>query len=181
MESRLEQAAALGQKDKGPAFISLINEIISRSDQSTVVPDIQTLVGFVVNQESVGLVVGRQVLSELVRIVGEGGISDPEIRKRVVEETIEVAQPKIVSYEEQVSFRLHFSHSLLNLIQVSNLRFQLADILEAEEEWSDCARVLMGIQLDSNQRFVAPCDFCKLLKSCTDLWLMERKCRSMYG
>ncbi|GAW05371.1 hypothetical protein F5879DRAFT_873750 [Lentinula edodes] len=136
MEGRLEQAAALGQKDKGPAFISLINEIISRSDQSTVARDIPTLVGFVVNQESVGLVVGRQVLSELVRIVGDGTISDPEVRKRVVQETIETTQPKIVSYEEQVS----------------NLRFQLADIYENEEEWSDAARVLMGIQLDSNQR-----------------------------
>lgn len=114
MESRLEQITALGQKEKGPVFISLINEIISRSDQSTVAPDIKTLVGFVVNQESVGLVVGRQVLTELVRITGEGGISNPEVRKRVVEETIEVAQPKIVSYEEQVSFLcISFSKPLI--------------------------------------------------------------------
>ncbi|KIK68131.1 hypothetical protein GYMLUDRAFT_36968 [Collybiopsis luxurians FD-317 M1] len=136
MQGRLEQAAALGQKDKGPAFISLIHEILSRTDLSTVPHDIQALVGFVVNQDSVGLVVGRQVLSELVRMIGEGSISDIEIRKRVVQETIDTAQPKIVSYEEQVS----------------NLRFQLADIYEDEEEWSDAARVLMGIQLDSNQR-----------------------------
>ncbi|KAJ3722904.1 hypothetical protein C8R42DRAFT_578908 [Lentinula raphanica] len=136
MEGRLQQAAALGQKDKGPAFISLIVEIVSRSDQSTVAQDLQTLVGFVVNEESVGLVVGRQVLSELVRILGDGTLSDPEVRKRVVQETIEITQPKIVSYEEQVT----------------NLRFQLADIYELEEEWSEAARVLMGIQLDSNQR-----------------------------
>lgn len=156
MEGRLEQAAALGQKDKGPAFISLINEIISRSDQSTVARDIPTLVGFVVNQESVGLVVGRQVLSELVRIVGDGTISDPEVRKRVVQETIETTQPKIVSYEEQVSFRKANQTAPLTIcLKVSNLRFQLADIYENEEEWSDAARVLMGIQLDSNQRCVA--------------------------
>ncbi|KAF5389096.1 hypothetical protein D9757_004911 [Collybiopsis confluens] len=136
MDSRLDQAAALGQKDKGPAFISLIHEILSRPDQSTAPQDIQALVHYVVNQDAVGLVVGRQVLSELVRMVGEGSIADIEIRKRVVQDTIDTVQPKIVSYEEQVS----------------TLRFQLADIYENEEEWSDAARVLMGIQLDSNQR-----------------------------
>ncbi len=113
MENRLEQAAALGQKDKGPAFISLINEIISRPDQSAVAQDLHTLVAFVVNQESVGLVVGRQVLSELVRTIGEGSISDPEIRKRVAEDTISTAQPRIVSYEEQVRRYLTFQRKIV--------------------------------------------------------------------
>lgn len=36
--------------------------------------------------------------------------------------------------------------------QVNTLRFQLADLLEEEEDWSDAARVLMGISLDSGQR-----------------------------
>lgn len=39
-----------------------------------------------------------------------------------------------------------------NIDQVNLLRFQLADLLEEEEEWSDAARVLMGISLDSGQR-----------------------------
>ncbi len=38
-------------------------------------------------------------------------------------------------------------------LQVNILRFQLADILEEEEEWSEAARVLMGISLDSGQRY----------------------------
>ncbi|THV08515.1 hypothetical protein K435DRAFT_708361 [Dendrothele bispora CBS 962.96] len=138
MESRLVQLSSLGQKDKGPAFIALVHEIIARPDQSAVAQDIHALVDFVVNQESVGLVVGRQVLSELVKVLGEGQIADPEIRKRVVKDTIDTTQPKIVSFEEQVS----------------TLRFQLADILEEEEEWSEAARVLMGISLDSGQRCV---------------------------
>jgi len=37
-------------------------------------------------------------------------------------------------------------------IQVNTLRFQLADLLEEEEEWSAAARVLMGISMDSGQR-----------------------------
>lgn len=42
--------------------------------------------------------------------------------------------------------------------QVSTLRFQLADLLEEEEEWSEAAKVLMGISLDSGQRCV-PLDY----------------------
>jgi COP9 signalosome complex subunit 4 len=39
-------------------------------------------------------------------------------------------------------------------VQVNSLRFQLADLLEEDEEWSEAARVLMGISLDSGQRWV---------------------------
>jgi COP9 signalosome complex subunit 4 len=35
---------------------------------------------------------------------------------------------------------------------VNGLRYQLAEILEAEEEWSEAARTLMGISLDSATR-----------------------------
>jgi len=37
--------------------------------------------------------------------------------------------------------------------KVNTLRFQLADLLEEEEEWSAAARVLMGISMDSGQRY----------------------------
>ncbi|KAG6860379.1 hypothetical protein C0995_011986 [Termitomyces sp. Mi166 len=132
MEAQLAQISALSQKDKGPAFIALIPEILSRPDPSRLVADLHKLVDTVVNQDSVGLVVGRQVLSELVKILGEGSIKDAELRKRVVEDTLTTVQPRIVSYEEQVN----------------TLRFQLADLLEEEEEWSESARVLMGISLE---------------------------------
>jgi len=138
MEAKLAQFSALGQKDKGPAFISLIPEILSQPGPA-LAKDLHILVDTVVNQDSVGLVVGRQVLSELVKILGEGGISDSDLRKRVVEDTLATVQPRIVSYEEQVN----------------TLRFQLADLLEEEEEWSDAARVLMGISLDSGQRSIS--------------------------
>ncbi|KAJ7283619.1 hypothetical protein C8J57DRAFT_1432677 [Mycena rebaudengoi] len=139
METKLQSLSSLNQKDKGPAFIAIIHEILSRPDQSAVAPDIHTLVDTVVNQDSVGLVVGRQVLSELVKILGEGAVKHPELRKSLVEDTLATIQPRIVSYEEQVNI----------------LRFQLADILEEEEEWSEAARVLMGTSLDSGQRAMA--------------------------
>ena len=101
MEAKLNQISSLSQKDKGPAFISLISEILSQSD-SEVSKDLHTLVDTVVNHDNVGLVVGRQVLSELVRILGEGAIKDLDLRKRVVVDTLATVQPRIVSYEEQV-------------------------------------------------------------------------------
>ncbi|KNZ81463.1 COP9 signalosome complex subunit 4 [Termitomyces sp. J132] len=121
MDAQLVQISTLNQKDKGPAFIALIPEILSRLDPSSLVADLHKLVDTVVNQDSVGLVVGRQVLSELVKILGEGSVKDAELRKRVVEDTLTTVQPRIVSYEEQVN----------------TLRFQLADLLEEEEEWSE--------------------------------------------
>ena len=39
--------------------------------------------------------------------------------------------------------------------KINSLRFQLADLLENEEEWSEAARVLMGISMDSGHRCVA--------------------------
>ncbi|KAI0771632.1 hypothetical protein BD413DRAFT_58918 [Trametes elegans] len=136
MESRLAQFAALNQKDKATAYQSLLSEILSRSDQSNLTAEIHTLIDNVVNQESVGLVISRGVLSELVKALSEGKVKDPEQRKQIVEDTLRIVQPRIVSYEEQVN----------------SLRFQLADIFEEEESWSEAARVLMGISLDSGQR-----------------------------
>ena len=38
--------------------------------------------------------------------------------------------------------------------QVNSIRLQLAELFESEEEWSDAARILMGLSLDSSQRYV---------------------------
>jgi COP9 signalosome complex subunit 4 len=100
MDSRLAQFAALNQKDKAPAYLSLVSEILARQDQSLTALDLHTLVETVV--QDAGIVVGRQVLSELVRNLGTGSISLHNLRKRVVEETLNTLQPRIVSYEEQV-------------------------------------------------------------------------------
>jgi COP9 signalosome complex subunit 4 len=103
MESKLAQFATLSQKDKGPAYLSLLAEILSRTDQSSVASDLHTVVSTVVNQDNVGLVVGRQVLSELVKMLGEEVVKDRNLRKRIVEDTLATLQPRLVSYEEQVN------------------------------------------------------------------------------
>lgn len=102
MDTKLAQCAALGQKDKGPAFVALVHETVATNSPS-IAADLRLLVDTVVNQDSIGIVVGRQVLSEFVKTLGEGAIKDGELRKKIVEETLSTVQPKIVSYEEQVS------------------------------------------------------------------------------
>jgi COP9 signalosome complex subunit 4 len=101
MEAQLAKCAALGQKDKGPAFVALIQQIITQNTPQTAA-SIHTLVDYVASQESVGIVVGRHVLTELVKLLGDGTVKDPDLRKRIVEDTISTIQPRIVTYEEQV-------------------------------------------------------------------------------
>ena len=105
MDAELAQITSLDNRSKPQALIKLVNSLITRKDPSTLAADLHTVVDYVVNQDSVGLVVGRQVLSELVKQLGEGAISDQDVQKRVVEDTIATVQPKIVSYEEQVSIK----------------------------------------------------------------------------
>ncbi|KAL9712900.1 hypothetical protein Ac2012v2_004140 [Leucoagaricus gongylophorus] len=139
MESKLAQYSLLTQKDKGPAFISLIFEIVAQPDPALISKDIHTLVDTLINQDNIGLVVSRQVLSELVKILGGSTFKNHELKKCVVKDILATVQPRIVSYEEQVN----------------GLKFQLADLLELEEEWSEAARVLMSTSLESGQRSVS--------------------------
>ncbi|KAJ8456724.1 hypothetical protein ONZ45_g18604 [Pleurotus djamor] len=133
MESKLAQCASLAQKDKAPSYLSILSDALSGQ---RIVQDIHTIVDHIVNQDSTTLVAGRQVLAELAKQLGDNGaIKDAEIRKVIAQDTLELVKSKI-SYEEQANL----------------LRFQLADILESEEEWSEAARVLMAISTDSSQR-----------------------------
>lgn len=102
MDAKLAELSSLSQKDKGPAYTALIPQIISQADPDAVAKDLHLLVDTVVNQDSIGLVVGRQVLTELVKVLSEGAIGDIDLRKRVIEETLATTQPRLVSYEEQV-------------------------------------------------------------------------------
>ena len=102
MDSRLAQLASLSQRDKGPAYVTVLNDLFSNQSSASFLTDLHTLVDTVVNQDAGGLVVGRQVVSGLVKAVTEGTIQDPEVKKRILQDTLNLVQPKIVSYEEHV-------------------------------------------------------------------------------
>ncbi|KAK0230731.1 hypothetical protein IW262DRAFT_1340082 [Armillaria fumosa] len=134
MEGKLAVIASLGQKDKAPTLSALLQEIISTQNRPSFTADLHTFVESLVNQDN--LLIGRQILADVVKALTHAGIGNHDIRKNAVEDTLAVVLPKIVSYEEQVIA----------------LRFQLADLLEEEEEWSSAARVLMSVYNESGQR-----------------------------
>lgn len=102
MDAKLSHLATLAQKDKTPAYLTLLSETLSRPDTPSLPADLHLLIDAVANPDLVGLVTGRQVISELVRSIGAGAITNHDIRKRVVEDALATLQPRIASYEEQV-------------------------------------------------------------------------------
>ena len=103
MDSRLAQLASLSQRDKGPAYVAILNDLFANQSSPSFSKDLHTLVDTVVNQDAGGLVVGRQVVSELVKAVTEGVVQNPEVKRQILQDTLNLIQPKIVSYEEHVS------------------------------------------------------------------------------
>lgn len=102
MDARLAQLAGVSvQKDKAAGYLSLLNDLLAAKQQSSA--DILKFVNVVVTQEHVGLVIGRQVISELVKALETKQIADEAVRRPVIEGALQILQPRIVTYEEQVS------------------------------------------------------------------------------
>lgn len=100
MESKLAQISSLPQKDKGNAYVAALNEAFENPNPSSIGADVHALVETVLQDN---VVVGRQVLLELARILSEKTALDADLRRQIVQDTLNVAQPRLVSYEEQVS------------------------------------------------------------------------------
>ncbi|KAI0268284.1 hypothetical protein BC834DRAFT_868726 [Gloeopeniophorella convolvens] len=135
MDQKLTQLSTFNQKDKGTAYLALLSEIFVSQGTSNIAQDVHALVDHLINQDA-GIIAGRQVLSELVKNLTPAAIPDTERRKAIVEDVLAIVQLRATSYEEQVNL----------------LKFQLADILENDEDWSGAARVLRGINLEASQR-----------------------------
>ncbi|RIA92974.1 PCI domain-containing protein [Glomus cerebriforme] len=128
-------AAIPSQKDKTAEYRSLLETILSSTNDVLPAENLEAFVEHIV-QEQVGLVISRQVLSDFVQ--GVDKISNPEIKKRVLHFALNKVQPRVVSFEEQIS----------------TLREKLAEIYENEEDWVEAAKVLQGIPLDSGHRTI---------------------------
>lgn len=156
MEAKLSHLTTLPSKDQANGYLSLLSDILVQADQSSVASDIRLLVDFA-TQDHVNIVVGRPVLAELVKALDEKRVKDRETRKAIVEDCLRIIQPRISRFEEQVS-NMGSSSSLqrhLTETKATSLRYQLADYLEEEEDFSESARVLMGIQFEAGQRCVS--------------------------
>ncbi|GAA5922692.1 hypothetical protein JCM1841_001107 [Sporobolomyces salmonicolor] len=131
MEAELARISNLPQKDKSQAYSSLLSQTLSSS--SSLESDLGQWLSVIVGSDF-PQIVARQVLADYVAKVGE--IQDREQRKEVMRRSLEKLQPRVSSFEEQVC----------------TLREQYADLLEADEEFPEAAKVLIGIPLESGSR-----------------------------
>ncbi len=103
MDQKLEQLQSLSQKDKPQAYSSLLTQTLAQANEGAIAGDVHRLLDAVITHDHGGLVVGRQVLAELVKSLSEGAVKDREVRKQIVKDALAYAQPRLVSFEEQVS------------------------------------------------------------------------------
>jgi len=92
-----------------------------------------------VASEDMSVIISRQVLAEFVALLAPptgGPALEPSLVKDVAVYALERLQPRVVSFEEQVTV----------------IRERLAAIFEAEENWALAARTLAAIPLDSGNR-----------------------------
>lgn len=84
--------------------------------------------------EHVSLVISRQLLSEVGgHLLNLGDTICKELSHFILDKV----QPRAISFEEQVA----------------NLRKQLSQIYEREENWRESANVLVGIPLETGQKY----------------------------
>jgi COP9 signalosome complex subunit 4 len=101
MDQKLAQLSVLNQKDKGPAYLSLLSSIFSSQGNANIANDIHALIDHLINQDA-GIIAGRQVLTELIKGLTSTAIPNTELRKAIVEDVLSVVQLRATSYEEQV-------------------------------------------------------------------------------
>lgn len=80
------------------------------------------------------LVISRQILSEISSYLPKLG---DEAGKSVCSFALTKIQPRVISFEEQVAA----------------MRQHLADIYEREQCWREAANVLVGIPLETGQKY----------------------------
>jgi COP9 signalosome complex subunit 4 len=100
MDGKIQALSALPQKDKGSAFLSLLSDIFSDPSSQSIAQDIHALVDHLISQDP-GIIVGRQVLSDLVQRLSSPAISDLELRKSIIQDVLDLVQPRLTTYEEQ--------------------------------------------------------------------------------
>ncbi|KAG0369972.1 COP9 signalosome complex subunit 4 [Gamsiella multidivaricata] len=137
------QLASIGQvanqKDKIKGYQDLLASILqgAAADEASTCQRLRQFIT-AATEDSVGLVVSRQALTDFTNAVNSTTNLSAENKKEVYKHALDKVQGRVVSFEEQVSA----------------IRTHLATIYEDEEDWAEAAQVLMGIPLDSGHRII---------------------------
>ncbi|KAL2644894.1 hypothetical protein R1flu_012481 [Riccia fluitans] len=131
IESALQSAAGISdQKQKIDQYKLLLSSIISTNNVASAKAFIDHMV-----TDEVPLVASRQLLQIFAQDLNK---LEPEAHKEVAQYALAQIQPRVVSFEEQVSI----------------IREGLAELYVNEEQWSKAAQMLSGIDLDSGIRML---------------------------
>ncbi|GFZ10302.1 proteasome component (PCI) domain protein [Actinidia rufa] len=131
MESAFASASAItDQRQKIEQYKLILSTVIASNDITQAKKFIDHILS-----DDVPLVVSRQLLQTFAQELGR---LDPEAQKEIGHYILNQIQPRVVSFEEQVLI----------------IREKLADLYEAEQQWSKAAQILSGIDLDSAMRVI---------------------------
>lgn len=139
MESQLRSIAQQPQSSKTSAYIDLLN---SKVFKPTIKFEYLSQFVQAIVQDSVGLLLTNNLLSELIRQINSQLQITSDLKRQALETIL--SQPDFCSRQNR--FEDH----------VSQLRQTLASLLEDEEDWSGAARVLQAIPLNQTHRYVTP-------------------------
>ncbi|KAF9435611.1 COP9 signalosome complex subunit 4 [Entomortierella beljakovae] len=126
------------QKDKIKGYQDLLSSILQDTSNDTVTNNRLEQFINAATEESVGLVVSRQALTDFTVAFDAATNISADTKKEIYKHALDKVQGRLVSFEEQVSA----------------IRTHLATIYEEEEDWAEAAQVLMGIPLDSGHRII---------------------------
>lgn len=131
IESALQSAAAItDQRQKIEQYKLILASILSSNNVQNAKAFIDHMVS-----DDVPLVASRQLLQIFAQELGQ---LEPEAHKEIAHYALAQIQPRVVSFEEQVSI----------------IREKLAELFETEQQWSKAAQMLSGIDLDSGIRML---------------------------
>jgi len=118
-------------RDLAEKYRKVLDSILTFGEDE-LVEGLKAFIEAIVN-ENVSLVISRQLLSEVGNTLTQ---LEDSVSKAVSHFTLEVVQPRVISFEDQVG----------------GVRQHLADIYEREQNWGQAARVLVGIPLETGQK-----------------------------
>ncbi|TID17534.1 COP9 signalosome-like protein complex subunit 4 [Venturia nashicola] len=127
---------------KAAKYTELLTNILANSGNSlaaNLIAYVDSLLG-----DSLNVVAARPILSTFISQFRT--IQSNDIKTEVGKHTIELLAPKVVSYEEQDTA----------------IKYAVAEAYEEEQEYSESAKILQKISLDSSQRTVSADDKAKL-------------------
>ncbi|KAG5459028.1 MAG: hypothetical protein BJ554DRAFT_637 [Olpidium bornovanus] len=157
-------AQAGNQKDRSEAYRQLLAGIIAENtkgqDQAKLSADLAAFVSAAV-QDDVGLVTSRQLLHSFVQAVED---LPSAVRREAYQTTLQKLQARAVSFEEQgaqtakpggtvIAGGCNFVSATFEAAE-TNAEYVGERVHEEQEEWTEAAKALQGIPLDSGHRIV---------------------------